>query len=193
MADLKEMTERVVDQEKETIRQEIEAKREEATEEVESARQNLEIQRDQKLKAIDFEMQEERQIQKSSLQNEHRNQILASKQKHITEVLNDAETKLDNIDDNDFQKFTKSVIQQFKQEDKIELILGEKSENKIRQEWLDAQGISNPEVTLSEETVNDESGVIVKQGGVEYNFLFSELISALKPELVSHITQELFN
>lgn len=192
MADLKEMTERVVEQEEETIRQDVEEKRKNSEQEIQAAREKIDAERQRKKEAIDAEVEQDYSIQKNTLQNQQRNNILASKQTIISKLLDEAKKQLSEINSDKFKSFTEGVLKQFEGQGTVDLIVAEKTSGMIDQSWLDQLNLSNLQVNLTEETVKNKAGIIVRQKGIEYNFLLDELVDEIKPAVVSKISQELF-
>lgn len=193
MADLKEMTKRVVEQEEETIRQDVEETRQNSEEEIKAARGKIEEERQRRKESIDAEVEQDYSIQKNTLQNQQRNSILASKQTIISKLLVEAKNKLNEINSDQFKTFTENVLKQFEEQGTVDLVVAEESSGIIDQMWLDQLSFSNLKVNLSEETVKNKSGIIIQQKGIEYNFLFDELVDEIKPDVVPGISQELFD
>jgi len=193
MADLKLLTERVVEKEKTAIRQRVEEAREIAEEEVQAARAKEEQDKIARKQQIDEQTQQKYKIRKNTLEVQKRNNILAAKQSHLSKVLKDANQELDQIQEPAFKRFLADILTQFKAEGSIELVLGEKTSGLVSQEWIDETTGKQLQATLSNETVVDKAGVLVKKEGIEYNFMFDALVEDARTELVRIITAELFN
>lgn len=193
MADLKLLTERVVEKEKAAIRSNIEEKRKNAEDEIQASKANAEQEKQTQKAAIDEEFEHEYNIRKNTLEIQKRNNVLKHKQEILSKVLADTKEQLANIDASTFQTFLSGVLNQFEGQGQVECILGEKSQGLVNQDWINQQDVSNLQVNLSNETVKDEAGVIIHKDGIEYNFLFNELVEDLKSELLPEISRDLFN
>jgi len=193
MADLKEMTERVVEQEEETIRQNVEEKRKNVEDEIESTKEKIEEEKKRKINSIEAEVEQDFLIQKNTLKNQQRNNILASKQTIISKLMNDAKKELNEINSEQFKTFTEGVLRQFESLEKVDLVVAENTSGMIDQSWLDQLNLSGLNVNLSEDTVKNKAGLIVQKEGIEYNFLLDELVEEIKSDVVSKISNELFN
>lgn len=193
MADLKLLTERVVEKEKTAIRQEIEEEKKQAEDDIQAARAKAEQEKQAQKEAIDEELKQEYAIRKNTLDIQKRNKILEHKQQVLAKVLSDVKAQLSEIDEATFQTFLSGVLSQFEDQGDVELKVGEKSKGLVNQAWIDQQSVSGLQVTLSEGTVKGEAGAVIQKDGVEYNFLFGELVEDMKTELLPSISQELFN
>lgn len=193
MADLKLLTERVVEKEKAAIRQDVEDERKKAEDEIQAARAKAEQEKHERKQAIDDELAREYSIRKNTLDIQKRNQILEQKQNVLAKVIQDVKKRLADTDQATFQSFLQSVLNQFEGQGQVNLVLGEDSKGLVDQEWLNQQAISELTVTLKEETIKNEAGAIIQKDGVEYNFLFSELVDDKRTELLPSISNELFN
>ncbi|API89250.1 hypothetical protein BKP56_08280 [Marinilactibacillus sp. 15R] len=192
MADLKLLTERVVEKEKAAIRQRVEEARKDAEDEIQAARVKEEQDKIARKLAIDEAAQQNYTIRKNTLEIQKRNNVLAAKQDILSRVIKDVKDEMNQISEADYKVFLAGVLSQFKNENKVTLVSGEKTVNLVDQEWINENTGSDLQATLSNETVNDEAGVLVQKDGIEYNFLFDALIDDAKSELIPIITKELF-
>ncbi|GEK91719.1 hypothetical protein [Alkalibacterium kapii] len=193
MADLKLLTERVVEKEKTAIRQRVEKARKNAEDEIQAARAKEEQNRIEGKELIDEKSQQRYRIRLNTLEVQKRDNILAAKQRTLSKVLEDANEKLDQVQAPAFKKFLADILAQFKDEGSIELVLGDKTSELVTQEWIDQTTGPGLKATLSDRTVADRAGVLVEKEGIEYNFLFNALIEDARSELIPIIAKELFN
>lgn len=193
MADLKLLTERVVEKEKSRIRQNVQQKHQEAEEEIKVAQEKAEKDKQMQQKLIDEEFQQEYVIKKNTVNIQQRNKILQVKQDILTNIFNEAKQQLKNIDSETFRHFLSDVSKQFQNYGEVELVLGEESQGLVDQEWLNQQDLSNLKVVLKDQTLKNESGFMIQKEGIEYNFLFDELVDDIKAEMMPIISKELFN
>ncbi|WP_208558713.1 V-type ATP synthase subunit E [Marinilactibacillus kalidii] len=192
MADLKLLTERVVEKEKAAIRERVEEARKDAEDEIQAARAKQEQDKIARKQAIDEAAQNNYTIRKNTLEIQRRNDVLAAKQAILSRVFEDVKKETNHLEEADYKVFLTNVLSQFKEEKQVTLVSGEHTKGLVDQAWLDATTGPSFKATLSNEVVTDNAGVLVQKDGIEYNFLFDALIEDAKPELVPIITKELF-
>lgn len=193
MADLKLLTERVVEKEKAAIRQRVEEAQKDAEDEIQAARVKEEQDKIARKQAIAETAQNNYTIRKNTLEIQRRNNVLAAKQDILSKVIKDVKEEMNQISEADYKLFLAGVLNQFKHENKITLVSGEKTVNLVDQAWINETIDPELVATLSNETISDEAGVLVQKDGIEYNFLFDALIDDAKSELIPIITKELFD
>lgn len=193
MADLKLLTERVVEKEKAAIRQRVEEAQKDAEDEIQAARVKEEQDKIARKQAIAETAQNNYTIRKNTLEIQRRNNVLAAKQDILSKVIKDVKEEMNQISEADYKLFLAGVLNQFKHENKITLVSGEKTVNLVDQAWINETIDPELVATLSNKTISDEAGVLVQKDGIEYNFLFDALIDDAKSELIPIITKELFD
>ncbi|EXJ24240.1 V-type ATP synthase subunit E [Alkalibacterium sp. AK22] len=192
MADLKLLTERIVEKEKAAIRDGIEKAKKEAEDDVQAAEAEAVQKRAQEKEAIKAEYEQEYTIKKNTLEIKRRNDVLAIKQDLLHKVFQEAKRELDQMDPSVFKTFVAGVILRFKSDEMISVRLGEKSADAISQDWLDANSPSTMDVRLLDETVPKRAGLLIEKDGIEYNFLFEALVEDAKMSILPDISEELF-
>jgi len=192
MADLKLLTERVVEKGKAALRQKVEQTQVEAEDEVQAS-QAAEVANRQQLKDdVKAKVEKEYAIKKNTLEIQKRNQILSAKQNVLSKVIVDAKEKMDTLDSTTFQTFVVGVLQQFRNEKAVTLTFGEKSANLVDADWIQKNGPKELTVHVSSETIPNKSGFIVEKDGIDYNFIFDTLVDEVKSDILSDISNELF-
>lgn len=192
MADLEKITKQVIDKEKASLNSQIEEERRAADEEIQEAKAQAEDKKAKQKERIDQEVFNQYDIEQNSIAINKRNEKLKLKQELIDRVLSMTQEKLDQVDQEAFKSYTQGVLNQFSQDGKFSLVLGEKSKDLIDETWLSSLNLGNLDLSLSERTIANESGFILEDESIEYNFLFSELIKNSRNDLVRQINQELF-
>lgn len=192
MADLKLLTERIVEKEKAAIRKDIEEAEKKAEDEVQAAEANAVQKRTQDKEAIKAEYDQEYTIKKNTLDIKRRNEVLAVKQELLQKVFEEAKAELDQMDPSVFKSFVAGIISRFKADEMIVVKLGEKSAAALDQEWLKANSPSTMDVRLIKETVPKKAGLLIEKDGIEYNFLFEALVEDAKMSILPNISKELF-
>lgn len=192
MADLKLLTERVVEKEKAAIRERVEQAKVKAEDDLQAYEAEEVTTRQQLKEEIEEEYRREYEIKKNTLLIQKRNELLAAKQEILNKVFSDAIEELDNIDASTFQGFTKSVLNRFEEGSVLTLTLGEKSVGLLDSQWLAQNQPSHLTVQLSNDTVSNKSGLIIDKEGIDYNFLFDSLVEDIKPDILPEISNHLF-
>ncbi|OJF89743.1 V-type ATP synthase subunit E family protein [Alkalibacterium sp. 20] len=192
MADLKLLTERVVEKERAALRQKVEQAKIAAAEDV-LASQTAEVAKRQQLKDdVKEKVEKEYVIKTNTLEIKKRNNILSAKQNLLNKIFVDTKDKLDTLDKSTFQTFVLNVFQNFENEKEITLIFGEKSRDLIDTVWIKENAPENLSVRISDETISKKSGLIVGKDDIDYNFVFDILVEELKSDILSEISNELF-
>ncbi|WP_423189573.1 V-type ATP synthase subunit E family protein [Alkalibacterium sp. f15] len=192
MADLKLLTERVVEKERAALRQKVEQAKVAAEDEIEAS-QAAEVAKRQQLKDdVEEKVKKEYVIKTNTLKIKKRNKILSAKQNLLNQVFVDTKDKLDTLDKKTFQTFVLDVLQNFENEKEVTLIFGEKSRNLVDTGWIKDNAPKNLSVRVSDETISKKSGLIVAKEGIDYNFIFDILVEELKNDILSEISNELF-
>lgn len=75
---------------------------------------------------------------------------------------------------------------------RVEIFVGEKTKQLMDKEWLQQQLPWNNHVNVQEETVKNKAGLLVRMNNIDYNYFFDELIAENRTELLSYVTNELF-
>lgn len=192
MAELDKITQQVIDKEKKSLDEKVEKARAEAEEAIQAAKDNAEAERAKQVERINQETSAQYDIEANSIAINERNQKLSIKQDYIEQVLQETQAKLDAVDEETFKNFAQGVLSRFEGEGKLTVILGEKSQSLIDEAWLKNVSVPGLDLDLGSETVPEESGFVLSGQGVEYNYLFSELIDNAKNDFVRQINQELF-
>ncbi|SFB87154.1 V/A-type H+-transporting ATPase subunit E [Alkalibacterium subtropicum] len=192
MADLKLLTERVVEKEKAALRQKVEQTQVEAEDEIQASQAAEAANRQQLKDDVKAKVEREYAIKKNTLEIQKRNAILSAKQNVLSKVIADAKEKMNTIDAKTFQVFVVSVLQQFKNEEKVTLTFGEKSAHLVDENWIRTNGPKELTVHVASETIPDKSGFIVEKAGIDYNFIFDTLVDEVKSDILSDISNELF-
>lgn len=192
MANINELVEQVVSKETNLLEEKVVNRRIETQKALEKKkieyREKLNVEKEK----IDSQIKERYQISRQSQNIAHRDQLLTEKQSLLQEVFAAAQTTLDQISTEELQAFFLDVVQQFKHQGQLMILLGELSQEKITQEWLDTLNIEGVQLQLSPNIIIQEGGFIIERGGIQYNFLNETLIQDAKTKMTVEIAR-LFN
>ncbi len=112
-----------------------------------------------------------------------RDEILKAKQDILDSVFAMAELELKNLDDDKYQKLLTGAIKQTKKDSNLTILLpGDKK---------DLMSKLNKEIKVEIDNTLD-SGFIIKEDNVYYNFTFDSMINGIREELETEIASILF-
>ena len=193
MSDLKLLTERLIENKKAEVQVKIKEAEAEKAQLLEESARNLAEEKAKQISLIDSRLARKFEQDKHTLQINKRNELLSEKQKRLKIVFNKAEEQMNQWTDTEFQQFLLSVLKQHKDSESIELILGQYSIDKVSDDWINKVAKEVVDIQLSAETISRKNGFILKKTGIEYNYLFDELVKDIKGQLVSSVSKQLFD
>ena len=193
MSDLKLLTERLIENKKAEVQVKIKEAEAEKAQLLEESARNLAEEKAKQISLIDSRLARKFEQDKHTLQINKRNELLSEKQKMLKLVFNKAEEQMNQWTDTEFQQFLLSVLKQHKDSESIELILGQYSIDKVSDDWINKVAKEVVDIQLSAETISRKNGFILKKTGIEYNYLFDELVKDIKGQLVSSVSKQLFD
>lgn len=193
MSDLKLLTERLIENKKAEVQEKIKEAEAEKAQLLEESARNLAEEKAKQISLIDSRLARKFEQDKHTLQINKRNQLLSEKQKMLKIVFSKAEEQMNQWTDTEFQQFLLSVLKQHKGSKSIELIVGQYSVDKVSNDWINKVAKEEVNIQLSTETISKKNGFILKKTGIEYNYLFDELVKDIKGQLVSSVSKQLFD
>ncbi|WP_373472179.1 V-type ATP synthase subunit E [Carnobacterium alterfunditum] len=193
MSDLKLLMDRLIENKKAEVQDKIKKAEAEKVEMHTEAANKLATEKTKQLTLIDSRLARQFEQDKHTLQINKRDQMLSAKQKVLKTVFNEAEEQMNQWTDSEFQQFLLRVLQQHKDSKSIELILGQNSLDKVSTDWINGTAKKVANVQSSTEFISKKNGFILKKDGIQYNYLFDELIKDIKGQLVSSVSKKLFD
>ncbi|AGY81519.1 ATPase [Carnobacterium inhibens] len=193
MSDLKLLTDRLIENKKSEVQDKINEAEAEKEQLLAESAKNLAEEKAKQISLIDSRLARKFEQDKHTLQINKRNQLLSEKQKVLTVVFNEAEEQMNQWTDSEFQQFLLSVLKEHRDSDSIELIVGQESVNKVTKDWIDKVAKEVVNIQLSTETISKKNGFILKKSGIQYNYLFDELVKDINGQLVSSVSKQLFD
>lgn len=149
----------------------------------------------------DFEKQKTRQLtaiegnyrqKKNRQQVEIRQNSLQEKQDFLASLFQRAAEEMANWSAEEAQQFAEAALKQLPLKNTVRLFVGEKS-NYFSQEWVNQVNQSLPyQLTLMATPIKNQAGFIVDDQGIQYNFIFENLVKDVQGELSVEIAQQLF-
>lgn len=189
MANINELVEQVVSKETNLLEEKVANRRIETQKALEKKKNEYREKLNVEKEKIDSQIKERYQISRQSQNIAHRDQLLTEKQNLLQEVFAAAQTALDQISTEELQAFFLDVVQQFKHQGQLMILLGELSQEIITQEWLDTLNIEGVQLQLSPNIITQEGGFIIERGGIQYNFLNETLIQDAKTKMTVEIAR----
>ena len=125
-----------------------------------------------------------------------RNRMLAAKQQVLDELFAEAKEQLQNITAEDFDAFVERKLALVQLTGTVELVFGSKSAPLVSETMIQRwQAQFEPDLTIqvAKETIPNRSGVVFKQGEVEFNFIFEALLESKEEELSYQLIAFIFN
>ncbi|XJS11115.1 hypothetical protein ACF3NG_02295 [Aerococcaceae bacterium WGS1372] len=188
MADINHLTTTVIDRERDKLNQDYESFKQSTKEQ--TSKQKESIKQDyvtRKLKT-ETQLQQEFDKAKSSLANKQRDLNLQVKQTIMNQYIQDVKKAMEQLDASTVTEMIESVVNRLDLSygsDQYELVFGEKTS-----QLLGAQ-VDLP-INLAEETIPQQAGFVIRQGSIEYNYLFDKLVEEQTNALRSLIVNEVF-
>ncbi|MGY3778986.1 V-type ATP synthase subunit E [Isobaculum melis] len=151
------------------------------------------IQTQRHLEKARSEMKRAQQQELSKIQLNIRNEQLTLKQAEIEKVFVQAEQKLAALEQPDFLAFVAQKVNEVPENGAFILALGEKSTHLLTDLTLLNQKLEEGKtLTLATETIPGKSGFTLNQTGIEFNFIFEEMLQMLREEMIPEISTILF-
>lgn len=196
MSDIRKLTTKIVEDAQKKQAHLIEEAEKEIAKKERIKKQQLEKEVEAHLARYKKELQKELSLKVSDLHVKSRNRMLAAKQQVLDELFADAKEQLQNITAEDFDAFVERKLALVQLTGTVELVFGSKSaplvSDTMIQRW---QAQFEPDLTIqvAKETIPDRSGVVFKQGEVEFNFIFEALLESKEEELSYQLIAFIFN
>lgn len=151
----------------------------------------------------DFQKQKVRQLEgiernyrqvRNRQQVESRQETLNEKQNFLQRLFKDAASQLESQSKEAQIKLITEMLHTLTLTGKVRLILGEKTVTYVSSEVIDKWNKELPfELVLDEEVVEKQAGFLIDDQGVQYNFLFRNLIREVEETMCFEIAQQLFD
>lgn len=196
MSDIRKLTTKIVEDAQKKQAHLIEEAEKEIAKKERIKKQQLEKEVEAHLARYKKELQKELSLKVSDLHVKSRNRILAAKQQVLDELFADAKEQLQNITAEDFDAFVERKLALVQLTGTVELVFGSKSAPLVSETMIQRwQAQFEPDLTIqvAKETIPNRSGVVFKQGEVEFNFIFEALLESKEEELSYQLIAFIFN
>ena len=196
MSDIRKLTTKIVEDAQKKQAHLIEEAEKEIAKKERIKKQQLEKEVAAHLARCEKELQKELSLKVSDLHVKSRNRMLAAKQQVLDELFADAKEQLQNITAEDFDAFVERKLALVQLTGTVELVFGSKSAPLVSETMIQRwQAQFEPDLTIqvAKETIPNRSGVVFKQGEVEFNFIFEVLLESKEEELSYQLIAFIFN
>ena len=119
----------------------------------------------------------------SSAELKVRDEKLTAKQEVMDKVFQMAKDKLSNLDNDDYLEFVKASLENTKTEGKPTLLVPKGKKDQLEELSTAVELVEDPSV---------QSGYILKDGEIVYNYTFEALVDEIREDLEGEIAQKLF-
>lgn len=151
----------------------------------------------------DFQKQKARQLEgiernyrqlRNRQQVESRQQTLNEKQNFLQRLFTEATTQLESQPKEAQIDLMTEMLHTLTLMGQVRLILGEKTVDHVSLELIDKWNNELPfELVLDEEVIEKQAGFLIDDQGVQYNFLYRNLIREVEETMRFEIAQQLFD
>ncbi|MDT2835513.1 ATPase V [Enterococcus durans] len=151
----------------------------------------------------DFQKQKARQLEgiernyrqlRNRQQVESRQQTLNEKQNFLQRLFSEATTQLESQPNEAQIDLMTEMLHTLTLTGQVRLILGEKTVDHVSLELIDKWNNELPfELVLDEEVIEKQAGFLIDDQGVQYNFLYRNLIREVEETMRFEIAQQLFD
>jgi len=151
----------------------------------------------------DFQKQKARQLEgiernyrqlRNRQQVESRQQTLNEKQNFLQRLFTEATTQLESQPKEAQIDLMTEMLHTLTLTGQVRLILGEKTVDHVSLELIDKWNNELPfELVLDEEVIEKQAGFLIDDQGVQYNFLYRNLIREVEETMRFEIAQQLFD
>ena len=160
----------------------------------EQQKQQLEQELQARLQKFAQQTQTDLDLRVSEANILSRSAISATRQTILDELFAEAYAQLTQLPAADFDKFVIMGLQKAALSGRAELILGADSQHYATKRAVASWQAVLPELalTISPQTLPNQSGFVLRQDYLEFNFLFADLLSASEEELSMQLLQLIF-
>ncbi|MGX7140196.1 hypothetical protein ACWOBX_01780 [Facklamia languida] len=130
-------------------------------------------------------------IRQQSLANELRNQKLTHKQGLLKDIIREVAPQINEMAPEEFIQLIQHVIGKVDASRAFTLQLGANSKDKVSQEAVEGFRAQFPQMQVTEEAIANKSGFLISQDGMNFNYLFEDVVDELIPQLLIELEHEL--
>ncbi len=185
MADINGLTNSVIEREQAKVDQAVQAYEQEQAAETETKKENLKQTFVKRKFNLEQDSKRQLDILLNSASLRKRDQILDTKQAIISDYIAQVKHSFEQLDAETSKKFIESVLNEYSNPEQYEIVLGEKTSDLLNNSLQVKAPVSN-------ETVAGKAGFVLRQGSIEYNYLFDNLVEEKTSSLQRLIVDQIF-
>lgn len=189
MADIQQLTTTVVERERAKLNQTYESFKQTTKGQLKQHKETSKQDYVTRKLAAEKELHQEFEKAKNSLANKSRDLNLQVKQSIMNQYIQDVKQAMEQLDAQAVTAFIQAVVQQLdslSSAGSSELILGEKTSQLLGNQ------LELP-IARSNETLAGQAGFVIRQGSIEYNYLFDKIVEDNIQALQAIIVKEVFS
>ncbi|MGX7013549.1 hypothetical protein [Vagococcus silagei] len=118
--------------------------------------------------------------------------IMLAKQAYVEKIIADISSHLFALTTAQLQEMVCHIFMTNDLVGEVEVVVGEKSAAAITQAWLTEQTTTDTIYKLATEVLKNDGGFVLRQKGIEYNYLFSSILNQISEEKEYEIVSNLF-
>ncbi|QCA29019.1 ATPase V [Vagococcus xieshaowenii] len=141
-----------------------------------------------------------KEIEKKYKQQRDRQQVtfrqaaLHEKQRVLTKFFKDAVDEMNHWPKEDMQKFSEHLLEKIELATPLTIQVGELSRDGLTAEWVEEMNhLYNKQMTLLDELLPKQAGFILHDNGIQYNFVFENLVKELQTHMGVELAKRLFD
>ena len=161
--------------------------------ECEKEKQQIIAHEEKKIAMNTQRIQKETKLTLERNKAQKRQQLLSYKQELLQQLFDELLSKMNDWDVESFQDYVIARLRKLPLQGSMDIVLGEYSEDKLNQEWLDQLQLPQQSFRLAPEKIPHQGGFVVRQEKLEYNFLFHTLVQDIQETQGYQIAEELFS
>ncbi|EPH94701.1 hypothetical protein D920_02888 [Enterococcus faecalis 13-SD-W-01] len=195
MSDITQLTNKIIQDAQKKKEQLLKESKKEIQQKEELDKNRLAEQSQENIKRYEKELQTELSLKVSDLHVTSRNKVLAAKQAVLDELFSEARQQLQELPAEKFEAFVLKNLQKVQLTGPVEMVLGENSLAYATEEAIQKWRKSiqpQADLTVAKQTIPRRSGFLLRQGDIEFNFIFESLLNASEEELSNQLLQLIF-
>lgn len=121
--------------------------------------------------------------------------IMQIKQKYLEEVIETVMEKLKNLSNSEIQMLVSPIFISNQLKGKVHVVVGQYWQGAITEDWLKELAVDNDidiDYIVSSRNIPKDGGFILSQGGIDYNYLYSDILTQIRDEKEYEIVSILF-
>ncbi len=195
MSDITQLTNKIIQDAQKKKEQLLKESKKEIQQKEELDKNRLAEQSQENIKRYEKELQTELSLKVSDLHVTSRNKVLAAKQAVLDELFSEARQQLQELPAEKFEAFVLKNLQKAQLTGPVEMVLGENSLVYATEEAIQKWRKSiqpQADLTVAKQSIPRRNGFLLRQGDIEFNFIFESLLNASEEELSNQLLQLIF-